>query len=386
MRFQLRSHRLPGFFYFEVTLSESCDKILQFGSGRFLRSFVDLFVHESNQGVGPEQNIVVVQSTGSERARQLSRGPFSVSIRGLSDGQPVDSVTTVESVSRALSAAEEWQEVTEVAQAATLRTIVSNTTEAGLVLDPADTVRSGVPRSYPAKLLDVLLSRYEAGESGLVILPCELVEQNADVLRGLVVNQAETWGIGADATSWVRFENRWCNTLVDRIVSAPPDDHPLLAKDPLLSVTEPFALWAVETRDELPIQHPAIERVDDVSRYALRKVRILNGAHTALVDRALDTFETVREAMADPETRTWLAELVHDEIVPTIADRVDDAAVFADQVFERFDNPFLDHRLADIALHHKGKIEVRLRPTYTEYCKKFGKPPKLLGKVVEGYT
>ena len=367
-------------------MSESCDTILQFGSGRFLRSFVDLFVHESNQGVDQEQNIVVVQSTGSERARQLSRGPFNVAIRGLSDGQTIDSVTAVESVSRALSATEEWQEVTRVAQAASFRTIVSNTTEAGLALDPADTVRSGVPGSYPAKLLDVLLSRYEAEESGLTILPCELVEQNADVLRELVVNQAEIWGIGADAASWVRSENRWCNTLVDRIVSAPPDDHPLLAKDPLLSVTEPFALWAVETRDDLPIQHPAIERVDDVSRYALRKVRILNGAHTALVDRALHTFVTVREAMVDPDTRTWLTELVHDEIVPTVTDRVDDAAAFADQVFERFDNPFLDHRLADIALHHEGKIEVRLRPTYNEYCEKFGKPPRLLAKVVERYT
>lgn len=356
--------------------------VLQFGTGRFLRSFVDLFIHEANRSSETELVVIAVQSTGSERARKLSDGPFHVAIRGVSNGKIVDSVQTVEAVRRGVSADEDWDAVIQAAEDESLSIIVSNTTEAGLSLDAIDSVLMGVPSSYPAKLLAALLARYEAGGAGLTILPCELVDRNAQILRDLVVEQANIWDVDREAISWVREENRWCNTLVDRIVSAPPDDHPLYKSDPLLSVAEPFAFWAIESGDILPFTHPAIECVDDVSPFSLRKVRILNGAHTALVERAGEKFVTVREAMAHQETRDWLESLVTDEIVPCVEDRVDGASQFARDVFERFENPFLDHRLADIALHQAEKVKVRLLPTYNEYRQRFGKPPTLLGQAL----
>jgi tagaturonate reductase len=355
--------------------------ILQFGTGRFLRSFVDLFVHEANLTSDHVQKIVAVQSTGSERARQLDHGPFHVAIRGVSGGRVVDSIQTIESVQTGLAAEEDWDTVLEVSRDDSLQIIVSNTTEAGLSRDDQDDLE-GVPRSYPAKLLSVLLARFSAGLSGLTILPCELVDDNAKVLRDLVLEQAVAWEVAGDAFDWVRDENRWCPTLVDRIVSAPTDSHPLFEMDRLLSVAEPFAFWAIESQDPVPIDHPVIQCVDDVSAFALRKVRILNGAHTALVEKAKDDFVTVREAMAHEETRDWLESVVTDEIVPCVEDRVEGASQFARDVFERFENPFLDHRLADIALHQAEKIKVRLLPTYNDYQRLFGKPPALLGQAL----
>lgn len=365
-----------------ANMTKPAETILQFGTGRFLRSFVDLFVHESNLASDRNQRIVVVQSMGVERARQLSGGPFHVAIRGVSDGCVVDTVQVVKSVQRGLSAVKEWNSVIDLSQEDSLQTIVSNTTEAGLSLDPRDNKPAGVPRSYPAKLLSLLLARFRAGLGGLAILPCELVDDNARVLRDLVLKQAELWDVEGDAIDWLREENKWCNTLVDRIVSAPPDTHLLYQTDPLLSVAEPFAFWGIELNGPSPIDHPAIQYVDDVSAFALRKVRILNGAHTALVEKSKDSFVTVREAMLDQDTRNWLESVVTEEIVPCVDDRVEDAGQFALDVFERFENPFLDHRLTDIALHQAEKIKVRLLPTYNDYYQKFGKPPALLGQLI----
>ena len=374
-----------GFFVSRGEMSVECTRILQFGTGRFLRSFVDLFVSESNTAGRSSCEIVAVQSTGSDRARHLNVGPFHVAIRGMECGERIDRVETVHSVKCGLSADEAWASVVELAVDPMLNLVVSNTTEAGLALDETEAVRSGVPASYPAKLLDVLLHRFEAGLDGVSILPCELVDGNGHLLRDLVVAQSDRWQVDDNVRSWLMEGNVWCNTLVDRIVSAPPDDHPLLKEDPLLSCAEPFALWAIDTVSADPIDHPAIEIVEDVTTYALRKMRVLNGAHTALVAHALGRFTTVREAMADADTRDWLTTLVRDELVPCVKDRVDDAEGFASSVFERFDNPFLDHRLEDIALHQEDKVRVRLLPSYEDYKRMFGRPPALLGKAIADY-
>ena len=365
-------------------MSRDRDTILQFGTGRFLRAFVDLFVQEVNEA-GAIWDVVCVQSTGAERAAQLNAGPFHVAIRGMSAGAMIDETRSISSVSRGLAADRDWETVRSLAQRDCLKIVVSNTTEAGLSLDPADTERSGVPRSFPAKLLDLLLQRMETDAQPLTILPCELVDGNADVLRALVLEQACKWGVDASTRARLEEENVWCNTLVDRIVSAPTEDHPLRNSDPLLAVAEPFAFWAIVAPGKKPIDHPSIQVVDSVTPYALRKVRLLNGAHTALVERALGRFATVREAMADPSTREWLHTLVFEELVPCIDARVEDADGFAKSVFERFDNPFLDHRLEDIALHQSDKVGVRLLPPYHEYLSTFDRVPKLLGDTVEPY-
>lgn len=363
--------------------------ILQFGTGRFLRSFVDLFVEEANTSASRTTQVVAIQSTGEERARQLRTGAFHVAVRGLSDGDRVDRTTAVTCVADALAADTAWPKVLMAARNPGLRAVVSNTTEAGLALDAADSKSPGdgeAPRSFPAKLLATLLARADDDLPGVTIAPCELVDGNATVLRDLVSEQASRWGIEKGRAERAIARNAWCDTLVDRIVSAPRDDDPMLAGDALFSVAEPFALWAVASPDRVPVEHRAVQRVDDVAPYALRKVRILNGAHTALVARCLGTFTTVREAMADGPTRSWLEGLVLDEIVPTLAGRVDGAEAFANEVFDRFANPFLDHRLADIALHQEEKVRVRLMPTYEAYRAQFGRAPRMIGEVLSGYV
>jgi len=367
------------------------ESILQFGTGKFLRCFVDLFVDEANRGCGePAGRVVALQSTGAERAATINRqqGRYHVAIRGLMGGEKVDRTIELAPISRALAAPDDWPAVFDVARSESLRLVVSNTTEAGLALDADDRPGTAPPRSFPAKLLGVLLARQEAGLDGVAILPCELVEGNADRLLELVLEQAGRWQVPPSQIDWLRGACSWHNTLVDRIVSAPSPGDPLAERDPLYAVAEPFALWLIEGAPELGslVGHPAVQVVDDLAPYALRKVRILNGAHTALVAKARPLgFETVREAVADPGLGAWLEELLFDEIIPTIVDRVEQAGAeqFARDVLERFANPFLDHRLADIALHHDVKLGTRLVPTYEEYRRRFGRTPRLLGDVLE---
>jgi len=369
-------------------LSDLCETVLQFGGGNFLRAFVDLFLHESNLAGERPGLAVIVQSTKSSRAAAINAqcGRYHVVLRGLVDGEEVDATTEVASVSRAIEARRDWPGVLEVARSPALRTIFSNTTEAGYRLVEEDTAGSGAPESFPAKLLAVLRARFEAGLPGLTVLPCELVEPNGERLRDLVTRQARAWKLEQQLTDWLHSDVRWANTLVDRIVSGRPDVHPLLGRDALLTVAEPYALWVVQDEGRVPFAHPAIMPTDDVQPYALRKVRILNGAHTSLVCRAQEAgIETVREAVLDPEVGPWLRDLIFEEIVPTLEGEVEDPAGFAADALERFANPFLDHRLADIALHHEEKVMVRLVPTFKSYLARFGKRPERLEAILKPY-
>jgi tagaturonate reductase len=363
------------------------ETVLQFGSGRFLRAFADLFIHHANQQGQAFGRVVIVQSTGGERAGGLNKqaGRYHVVIRGLEGGQIVDRVETVESVSRALTAASDWNAVCSLARSPDLKVILSNTTESGYDLDPADGLSDTPPRSFPAKLLAVLRERFAAGLPGLAIIPCELREHNADLLQGIVVQLARDWHVSAQFEDWVQNKCAWLNTLVDRIVTGTPKEHALLDQDQLLTVCEPYALWAIQQKPGVEpfLRHASVIWTPDVQPYFLRKVRILNGAHTALLIKALPRgFTTVREAVSNPQLGSWLERLLFEEIVPTLEGRVDDAPGFARQTLERFRNPFVEHKLADIATHHAKKVGVRLVPTHCEYREKFGRVPPLLDEVL----
>jgi len=358
--------------------------ILQFGTGNFLRGFVDLFADEL--GIGP---VVAVQSTEGDRGALLNEagGRYHVAIQGIEGGSVVDETVEVRSIARALFAATDWEEVLEVAREPDLDAIVSNTTEGGYVLEEADAKRGpGAPLSFPAKLLAVLVARGEAGLPAPWIAPCELIEGNGACLKELVLAQAGRWEVDGEIVAWLANECRWVNTLVDRIVPGPPRQHPLLGVDPLLIMAEPFALWAVETvYPAFPFAgHPAVVLAPDITSYSLRKIRILNGAHTALVCRALGSgLETVRQCLDDPEVGEWLEALLFEEIVPVLEDRCDDPAGYARAVLDRFRNPFLEHRLASIALNHEAKVATRLLPTLREYRGRFGEePPRLAALLV----
>lgn len=364
------------------------ETILQFGAGKFLRSFADLFVDQANRQGQAIGRIVVAQTTGDGRAGLLEKqgGRYHVLIRGLENGVPVDRVEEVASISRALAATSQWDAIRNVARSPQLLYILSNTTEAGFDLSPEDKPEDRPPRSFPAKLLLLLKDRFDARLPGVTMLPCELIEHNADKLLALELQLAQTWRMPEAFHNWLLHECVWLNTLVDRIVAATPVDHPLYQQDPLLTAAEPFAFWAIQEKPKARpfIQHPAIVRAPDIQPYFLRKVRILNAAHTALLCKARSRgFETVREAVEDPDLGAWLNRLLFEEIVPTLDRRVDAPETFARQTLERFRNPFLKHKFADIALHHETKLQVRLVPTRAEFIERFGRRPPLLDEVLK---
>ncbi len=361
--------------------------ILQFGTGKFLRCFADLFVHELNEMDRPAGRVVVIQSTGTARATALNdqRRRYRVAIRGLEGGKRVDRTVEVRSVGLALAAATDWDRVLELAESPTLRTVISNTTEAGYSLHPDDHPDDRPPRSFPAKLLAVLRDRFRAGLPPLTILPCELLEENGTRLVGLLLEQSERWGLSSDFGQWVRAGCFRSNTLVDRIVAAPAPDDPLAEDDALFAVAEPYALWLLDRPAAAgPFSpHPAVRVVRDLQPFHLRKVRILNGAHTALVAKARPLgLATVRQAVEDEQVRPWLESLLFEEIVPTLEGRTEEPEQFARDVLERFANPFLEHRLDDIALHHDVKLQTRLVPTLQEYRERFSRAPKRLEEIL----
>jgi len=365
------------------------ESTLQFGTGRFLRAFVDRFIQQADDGGQNVGRVVVVQQTGGDRAGLLQNcdGGFHVVVRGYEAGQLVDRVEKVQSISRALTAGESWPDVLDVARSPELKRVVTNATEAGYVLNDADTVDAAPPQSLPAKITQVLWARFQAGGEPLTLLPCELIEHNATRLQELVRTQAERWQLPATFHEWAGRRCLWLNNLVDCIVTPGPTDHALSKVDPLLISAEPYALWAIEKplgRDVTLFEHPAIRLVDDLMPYYLRKVRILNGLHTAMTAKFLPIgFETVQDVLSNGTSFKWLRGLLYEEIVPTLAYRVDDVAEFAETTLDRFRNPFLKHRLADIALNHVAKAQVRLQPTYDEYAKLFRCAPRRLAEVLQ---
>lgn len=353
--------------------------ILQFGTGRFMQAHVDLFVSEAlNQegGAGAALGgITVVQTTSSPastaRVAALASGAgYPVRIRGLADGQRIDRTVQCTAVREALHAATHWPALRQ-AVARDVQLIVSNTADRGYQLDDADDAEGAAllapghaaPVSFPAKLLVLLHGRWQQRpDAALTLLPCELIERNGDVLRELVISLARRWGQPEAFVDWLKAHCIWANSLVDRIVSE--------ALQPVGAVAEPYALWAIERQPGLvlPCRHPAIVLTDDLEHHERLKLFLLNAAHTYLAERwaalGRPDGQTVREAMADPVQRAELEALWAEEIVPVFdaMGRRADAEAYRVQLRERFENPFLNHRIADIAQNHAQKKLRRLGP------------------------
>ena len=340
-------------------------RVVQFGTSRFLQAHADLFIHEARergQDIGP---ITVVKTTaGTERAGRVQafEAPqgFPVRIRGLDGGREVDTLVQVRSVTRALDAHQDWARLRTVFAGET-ELVISNTGEAGYALSPADwQPPTGVPDGFPAKLLYLLRYRYGHGAAPLLILPCELVSENGKVLRAALTDLATAWGEGADFLAWLRGSVAICDTLVDRIVSQ--------ALEPIGAVAEPYALWAIQTEPGMvpPFQHPCVTYTGDLTPFLRLKLHILNLGHSWLAqlwltgERPAD--ETVRQILSDAAVREGLLRLYRDEVIPGFAARGmgAEAAAYVAQTLERFQNPFLDHRLSDIAQYHAAKIERRV--------------------------
>ena len=354
------------------------ETILQFGAGRFLRAFIDRFVHQANEAGQRVGRIVVVQREADQRGDLLNGRDdgYEVLVRGVQDGEQVQRRERVQSISRVVAANEQWHDVLAYAKAPSLRYIVTNGTEVSYLLDPKDTLEREPAESLPGKVTQVLWSRFAAGGDPVVMLPCELIERNAERLIELVIEQSKKWDLTDEFRNWVRNDCTWLVSLVDCIVTMP---EPVLAeKDPLLICAEPYYLWALEKprgKDVKLFEHPALRVADDIAPFFLRKVRILNGTHTAMVGKFLNQYDTVQNLLANKGAARWIRDLMYEEIVPTLAYRLDLVASFADETYDRYRNPHTNHKLSDIAKGHAEKVKVRLKPTCEEYEKLFGKPP-----------
>lgn len=335
--------------------------ILQFGTSRFLQAHADLFISEASDAIG---GITIVKTTTSgERSRRLaalaSPEGFPVHVRGKKDGAVVDKVTIVRSVKRAISANEQWEETARILADET-KVIICNTADKGYDIagESAD-LPDRPPVSFPGKLTKLLWHRFEKNGEGLTILPAELISRNGDVLAAIVLELAERWSLPSGFRDWLGNKIIFSNTLVDRIVSE--------ALEPAGAVAEPYALWAIERKPGqlLPCTHPAIVVADDISSFAHLKLFILNLGHTFITDgwlkSDLSRDMTVRELLAMPAHRERLSGLYESEIIPGFAamGMGEEARAYVAQTIERFENPFLDHRLADIADNHQEKIRRR---------------------------
>ncbi|MDO8248349.1 MAG: mannitol dehydrogenase family protein [Rhodoferax sp.] len=349
--------------------------ILQFGTSRFLQAHVDLFVSEAlarGEDGAALGGITVVQTTNSpasaERVAALARGDgYPVHLRGLRHGQLIDTVVTCTAVREAWQVNADWPRIRD-AMAGEVRVIVSNTADRGYQLDPQDQAdlmldAGRVPHSFPAKLLVLLHHRWQhRPAAGLSIFPCELVERNGDTLREVIAALACDWALPAGFIAWLREHCVWANSLVDRIVSE--------ALHPVGAVAEPYALWAIEKQERLllPCKHEAIVLTDDLERIERLKLFLLNAGHTYLAERWLNdgraAGETVAQAMHDPDLRADLEALWADEVLPVFdaLGQCDDALAYLVNLRERLLNPFLAHRLADIAQNHAQKKQRRLAP------------------------
>lgn len=346
--------------------------ILQFGTSRFLQAHVDLFVSEALERGEAIGTILVVQTTASAAsaariAAMAGGGGYPVRIRGLRDGKSIDEFTQVQSIRRGLQADRDWPEIRS-SFVEDAMVIVSNTGEQGYELDPRDQADclarfETPPHSFPAKLAVLLHARWQARpDAPLSLFPCELITRNGDRLRSLVAGLAADWNLDARFVTYLHAECRWANSLVDRIVS-----EPIL---PVGAIGEPYALWAIEQQDGLvlPCRHDAIVLTDDLARYERLKLHLLNLGHTILAETWQRSGQfpdmIVVDAMKMPSLRDVLELVWTEEVLPVFdADGMgEQARAYLDEVRERFLNPFLAHRLSDIAQNHQEKKRRRLAP------------------------
>ncbi|TCP75716.1 tagaturonate reductase [Rhizobium sp. PP-CC-2G-626] len=345
--------------------------ILQFGTSRFLLAHADLFVSqalETGQAIG---RITVVQTTDSpESASRIAAlttlDGYPVQVRGLRAGVPVREDLDGRAIERGLSASRDWAVILDIAAKADV--ILSNTGDRGYDLSDEDTAErmaqpDRVPRSFPAKLAALLLGRWRRNpHAPLSIFPCELVQRNGDRLRALVLGLAAEWSFPPDFIAYLKEKCHFANSLVDRIVSEPL--HPIGA------VAEPYALWAIQRQEGLvlPCVHPSIVLTDALEAFEDLKLFFLNLGHTVLADAWLTggrpKSETVREIMEDADIRARLEAIWRSEVLPVFAaaSMAAEAERYIEEVRDRFMNPFLDHRLSDIAGNHAEKKRRRLQP------------------------
>lgn len=373
------------------------EKVIQFGEGGFLRGFVDWMLQKINEKSDFDGSVVVVQPIEQGMCDMLEKQNcvYTHVIRGV---EGVDK-TVVDVISRTVKPYDDFGAYLALADIPTMRFVVSNTTEAGIVYSDEDKITDAPPKTFPAKVTLLLKRRFEQGLDGFIFLPCELIDRNGDNLKKCVLQYAKLWNLGKEFEKWVEEKNVFTNTLVDRINTGYPkgEDMALGYEDNMVNTSEFFHLWVIETdfniEAELPFSSADLNVIvtpDKLEMYRTRKVRILNGAHTSLVPYALlSGLDTVKSCIDDPTMNAHIRKCVFDEIIPTLDLPKDELVSYANSVIERFSNPYIKHYLSSIALNSVSKFKVRVLPSILEYIARFNKMPETLlfafAKLIEFY-
>lgn len=379
-------------------------KVIQFGEGNFLRAFVDWMIHKMNEQSCFNGQVAVVQPLKNGMIDMLEKQNCSYThyLKGMKDGAPYEEHYINRSIRSTVNPYADFGGFLDLAAIESAGIIISNTTEAGIEFKDSDRFEDDAAVTYPGKLTRLLYRRYQIVDGdtkkGFIIMPCELIDGNADKLKEAVLKYIDLWQLPEKFKHWIGAGNTFCNTLVDRIVPGYPRDtieavwQTLGYKDNLVVESELFNLWVIEGDDHVRAAFPAAAAgcnvliVDDVSPYKMRKVRILNGAHTTLVPIAyLYGLATVRESIEDPVIRHFITKTLFKEIIPTLPLSKEALETFANEVIERFKNPFIKHYLLSISLNSMSKYKTRVLPSLVAYLDQYGHPPKGLTAALAAY-
>lgn len=369
-------------------------KVVQFGEGNFLRGFVDYMIDIANESGKFNGDIVLIKPIefGSLDMFHEQDCQYTVSLRGIVDGEPKVLNRVVTSVTDVVDTYREYEKYDNLAKLDTLRFVVSNTTEAGIVFNPEDKFELNPPMTFPGKLTKFLHTRYThfngAMDKGLVMLPVELIDDNGIMLKKCVMQLIELWGLEDGFKNWVEEACIFTSTLVDRIITGYPKDEiesiweSLGYEDRILVTGEPFALWVIESSKDISKEFPLPDAgmpvifTDNQKPYKQRKVRILNGAHTSFVLASyLAGNDIVLESMQDDDVRNFMTKTIFDEVIPTLTLPEKELKDFAEAVITRFNNPYVKHALLSISLNSVSKWRARCLPSLLGYVEKYGKLP-----------
>lgn len=369
-------------------------KIVQFGGGNFMRGFTDYIIDKVNREAGFNAGIVNVQPTpnGSVHKLEAQDNLYTLFTRGIKKGELIDEKQVISAIQKSVNPYTDYDKFLALAKEEELEFIFSNTTETGIAYDETETSYQGPHRNFPAKVTVLLYERFRhfngAADKGVRMIPCELIEDNAFALRDIIIRYAHLWNLEETFVQWINQHNYFHNTLVDRIVPGYPTDEAgsyedrLDYEDQMMVVSEAFLLFVIQDAGNLKERIPfhkineQILVVEDIRPYRLRKVRILNGGHTLMLAPAiLSGQETVKEAMDHPFTKTFLHDAIFNEVHSTLGLDETELKDFAEEVFDRFRNPFIKHHLASIALYFVSKFKVRVLPSLLAYVENNGKLP-----------
>lgn len=364
------------------------ERVIQFGEGNFLRGFVDWKIHQLNKQNLFNGKVVAIQPTPHGKVvpkLNAQDGLYTLALRGIQNDNIIDKFEIISSISRGINPYKNWKEVLKVAESDDIKIVFSNTTEAGLTYLKEGYLPDQSPLSFPGKLAAFMYHRYQTfkgtPEAGLVIIPCELVENNGELLKELVIKIAKDWNLSQGFIQWVEDENRFCNTLVDRIVPGYPKENinefrQLLGyEDQLLTVGEPYHLFAIDGDDYvaklIPFDKVGLNVIwGDVTPYRELKVRLLNAPHTMMFAVAyLTGLNTVFEAMEDEDLVSFIKKGIYEEIIPVLPFDEQEKRQFVDSVLDRFRNPYFKHYFVDLGLNAVYKFKTRVVPILLEYIK-----------------